>query len=82
VAARPRKSLENWEIALIKAMITEKKWNDQDILAYFTRPTRSINHARIGAIRNGTKYGALKPATSENWQPSWRLGPTWIRRPG
>ena len=34
--------LERWEIALIKAMITDGRWpNDQDILAYFTRPTRS-----------------------------------------
>jgi hypothetical protein len=65
VAVRPRKSLENWEIALIKAMISEKKWNDQYILAYFTRPTRSINHARIGTIRNGTKHAALKQASSE-----------------
>jgi hypothetical protein len=65
VAARPRKSLENWEIALIKAMISEKKWNDQDILAYFTRPTRSINHARIGTIRNDTKHATLKLASSE-----------------
>jgi hypothetical protein len=65
VASKPRKSLENWEIALIKAMIAEKKWNDQDILAYFTRPTRSINHARIAAIRNGTKHTAIKVASSE-----------------
>jgi hypothetical protein len=63
--SKPRKSLENWEVALIKTMISEKKWNDQDTLAYFTRPTRSINHARIGPIRTGTRYAALKPATSE-----------------
>ncbi|MDR0810159.1 MAG: hypothetical protein LBE86_13710 [Gemmobacter sp.] len=37
--------LECWEIALIKAMVADGRWpNDQDILAYFTRPTRSINH--------------------------------------
>jgi hypothetical protein len=74
VASKPRKSLENWEIALIKAMITEKKWNDQDILAYFTRPTRSINHARISAIRNGTKHAAIKAASSEeraNFLATW-----------
>jgi hypothetical protein len=39
--------LERWEIALIKAMVADGRWpNDQDILAYFTRPTRSINHRR------------------------------------
>jgi hypothetical protein len=64
VPVKPRKSLENWEITLIKTMISEKKWNDQDILAHFTRPTRSINHARISAIRKGTRYAALKPASS------------------
>jgi Protein of unknown function (DUF3644) len=65
VAAKARKALENWEIALIKAMIVAKRWNDQDILAYFTRPTRSINHARISAIRNRTKHAAIKAAASE-----------------
>ncbi|MNY25379.1 hypothetical protein D3C86_1591560 [compost metagenome] len=33
--------LERWEIALIKAMVADGRWpNDQDILAYFTRPSR------------------------------------------
>lgn len=63
--SRPRKSLENWEVALIKTMMSEKKWNDQDILSYFTRPARSINHARISAIRNGAKHAAIKAASSE-----------------
>jgi hypothetical protein len=65
VAAKARKALENWEIALIKAMIVAKRWNDQDILAYFTRPTRSINHARISAIRNRTKHSGIKAVASE-----------------
>jgi hypothetical protein len=55
--------LERWEIALIKAMLARAGYNDQDILAYFTRPTRSINHARISEIRTGTKYKALRAAT-------------------
>ncbi|MCO8145167.1 hypothetical protein NHN26_08005 [Rhodovulum tesquicola] len=39
-------TLENWEIAIVKAMIRRGGLftNDQDILAYFTRPTRSVNH--------------------------------------
>jgi|HubBroStandDraft_6_1064221.scaffolds.fasta_scaffold85903_2 hypothetical protein len=65
MAFGPRKSLEHWEIALIKAIISEKKWNDQDILAYFTRPSRSINHARILEIRNGAKHASIKAAPSE-----------------
>lgn len=55
--------LERWEVALIKAMVTDGRWpNDQDILAYFTRPTRSINHRAIGEIRSGSKHGTVKAA--------------------
>lgn len=58
--------LERWEIALIKAMVADGRWpNDQDILAYFTRPTRSVNHRAIGEIRTGTKHAAVKAATAE-----------------
>ena len=35
-------TLERWEVALVKAMLSRGGYNDQDILAYFTRPTRSI----------------------------------------
>ena len=58
--------LERWEITLIKAMIVDGRWpNDQDILAYFTRPTRSINHRAIGEIRAGKKHANVKTATSD-----------------
>jgi hypothetical protein len=58
--------LERWEIALIKAMVTDGRWpNDQDILAYFTRPTRSINHRAIAEIRTGTKHTAIKAAAPD-----------------
>jgi hypothetical protein len=56
--------LERWEVAIIKAMMaTPPRKNDQDILAYFTRPTRSINHARIKDIRDGRTHAAV-PASS------------------
>lgn len=59
--------LERWEIPLIKAMIGDGRWpNDQDILAYFTRPTRSINHRAIAEIRKGAKHAAIKPAVAED----------------
>lgn len=51
--------LERWEVTLIKTMISAGNLNDQDILAYFTRPTRSINHARIAEIRNQTKHKSV-----------------------
>ncbi len=58
--------LERWEIALIKAMIADGQWpNDQDILAYFTRPTRSINHRAISEIRSGAKHAAIKAASPD-----------------
>jgi hypothetical protein len=59
--------LERWEIALIKAMVADGRWpNDQDILAYFTRPTRSINHRAIAEIRTSAKHAAVKPATADD----------------
>ena len=59
--------LERWEIALIKTMAADGRWpNDQDILAYFTRPTRSINHRAIGEIRTNSKHTAVRPATQDD----------------
>ncbi|WP_244640020.1 DUF3644 domain-containing protein [Devosia pacifica] len=49
-------------MALVKAMLA-KKYVPQDIQAYFSRPTRSINHARISEIRDGTKHKAIKAAS-------------------
>jgi hypothetical protein len=58
--------LERWEIATIKAMIADGRWPiDQDILAYFTRPTRSVNHRAIAEIRRSTKHAIVKPASAE-----------------
>lgn len=60
-------TLERWEIALIKAMIADGRWpNDQDILAHFTRPTRSVNHRAIAEIRTGTKHTLVKLAAPED----------------
>lgn len=66
VQRRRGNRLETWEIALIKAMISRGDWpHDQDILAYFTRPTRSVNHRAIGEIRTESKHKAVKTATVE-----------------
>lgn len=62
MARRPGNTLEKWEVALVKAMLA-KKYVPQDIQAYFSRPTRSINHARISEIRDGTKHKAIKAAS-------------------
>lgn len=61
-------TLEKWEVAIVKAMFLRGNLftNDQDILAYFTRPTRSINHRLIGEIRNETKHKAIKSASEDD----------------
>ena len=57
--------LERWEVSLVKAMLATKEYNDQDILAYFTRPTRSINHRAISEIRSEKKHKAVRAATAD-----------------
>lgn len=66
MARNPNNRLERWEVAIIKAMMaTPPRRNDQDILAYFTRPTRSINHGRIKDIRDGKTHGAVPAASAD-----------------
>jgi len=67
--------LERWEVALVKAMLATKKYNDQDILAYFTRPTRSINHRLISEIRSEKKHKAIKAATADQLSEFLRCWP-------
>jgi hypothetical protein len=62
---RRGRTLERWEVALVKAMLERGGYNDQDILAYFTRPTRSVNHRVIAEIRTGAKHGATRASTEE-----------------
>jgi len=47
-------------------MIAQGGLNDQNILAYFTRPSRTINHARIKEIRDGIKHKSVAPASLED----------------
>ncbi|WP_426533446.1 DUF3644 domain-containing protein [Bradyrhizobium sp. McL0615] len=73
MARRPGNTLEKWEVALVKAMLP-KKYVPQDIQAYFSRPTRSINHARISEIRDGTKHKGIKAASEDeldNFLEAW-----------
>ncbi len=58
--------LEKWEAAVIKAMIAARHpKTNQDILAYFTRPSRSLNARVIGEIRSDKKHKGVKAATAE-----------------
>ena len=66
MARIPNNRLERWEVAIIKAMMaTPPRKNDQNILAYFTRPTRSINHGRIKDIRDGKTHAGIASASAE-----------------
>lgn len=62
MARRKGNKLERWEVGMVKAMLA-RNFVPQDIQAYFSRPTRSINHARISEIRDGTKHRTVKPAS-------------------
>jgi hypothetical protein len=66
VPPRRKGKLEAWEAALIKAMQARTKdINDQDILPYFSRPSRSVNHREIGEIRNGELHADVVAASEE-----------------
>lgn len=48
MARNPNNRLERCELGIIRAMMaTPPRRNDQDILAYFSRPFRSINYGWI-----------------------------------
>lgn len=57
--------LEDWEVGIVKAMLAEGSRTHQDILAYFTRPTRSVNHRVISEIEGGKKFAQTNPATPD-----------------
>ncbi|MGI4744844.1 MAG: DUF3644 domain-containing protein [Janthinobacterium lividum] len=59
-------ALEQWEVAIVKAMLSKQGRTDQDILAYFTRPTRSVNHRLIGQIRKGIMHVSTPTASEED----------------
>jgi len=58
--------LRLWEVRLVKAMLADGSYgNNQDILAYFSRPKRSINHRAISEIRDGHRYARSTAASDE-----------------
>jgi len=58
--------LEPWEVALIKRMLVTGGFTKQQIVAYFTRPDRSINQARISEIEAGhPRYKDIELASPE-----------------
>lgn len=65
MAGRSEGRLQRWEVALVKAMLGTGRYNDQQILAHFTRPTRTVNHREIGEIRQEVRHRAARPASDE-----------------
>lgn len=63
---RSKSHLEDWEIAIVKAMLQHTIYNKQTILAYFTRPNRTINHRLISQIEAGTDHEDITPSSKEN----------------
>ena len=59
-----RSSLDNHEIALIKAMLNRGMRNNA-IQFYFNRPSRPVNSGRITEIKNGHRSPHISPATDE-----------------
>ncbi len=47
-------------------MIATGEYNDQDIQSYFTRPMRTINHARVSDIREGRRHRAVPAADPDD----------------
>ena len=60
-----RNVLTRSEVALVKAMLSEGGRMGQEILAYFSRPGRSINPARINEVKRGRKFDAIPAASPE-----------------
>jgi len=67
MSTRGQSKLSRQEVALIKAMLA-KDFPRQDILAYFSRPGRSVNMFRIKEIRSGEKFGDVPPASDHALQ--------------
>ena len=75
-------TLEWWEVALVKAMLEKGIYNDQEILADFTRPTRSVNHRLIGEIRTNKRHARLRAASPEQLDEFCRLGQILTKKLG
>ncbi len=68
IRRRSHNHLQDWEIAIVKAMIQHTDKNNQTILAYFTRPSRSINHRLIGQIRKGVIHKGIVSVSKDDME--------------
>ncbi|MBZ4688754.1 MAG: hypothetical protein JG765_5 [Cereibacter sp.] len=68
-------ALETWEVSLVKAMVATERYSDQDILAYFTRPTRTVNHRVISEIRNKKRSPEVPAADQDTLDQFFAIWP-------
>ncbi len=68
IRRRSHNHLQDWEIAIVKAMFEHTGKNDQTILAYFTRPNRSINHRLISQIRKGVIHKGIVSVSKDDME--------------
>ncbi|MDZ5648173.1 ATP-binding protein [Nitrospirillum sp. BR 11828] len=61
-----KRSIDDWEIAHIKAMLSRGMRN-KDIQFFFNRPDRSVNSGRITGIKSGTysNSSTIQPSSDE-----------------
>ena len=71
-----KQQLEDWEVALIRSMLKTGEFSKQQIVAYFSRPERSVNQGRISEIESDhERYRGIEAAPEasltsflEDWQ--------------
>lgn len=57
-----KRNMEDWEAAIIKAMLADPDFTRDQIVSYFTRPDRTVNPFRISEIAGGKSFGAVVAA--------------------
>ena len=54
-----KRNMEDWEAAVIKALLADPAYTRDQIVAYFTRPDRTVNPFRISEIAGGKAFGSV-----------------------
>lgn len=62
--AKGARNIEDWEAALIKAMLDDNSFTGDQIISYFSRPDRTVNTYRVAEIRKGKIHKEVSPANS------------------
>lgn len=63
--ARSVRNIEEWEAALIKAMLEDGSFTGEQIISYFSRPDRTVSPFRVAEIKKGQLFPGTPPANTE-----------------